>query len=63
MHRWLVRTDAKGRLHLIVGTDSGFEGTTRLYYEKIKVELVEALGAGETLGQPRGFEQRYVPVI
>jgi hypothetical protein len=33
-----------------------------LYYEKIKVELVEALGAVETLGQPRGFEQRYVPV-
>jgi len=60
MHRALVRTDAKGRLHLIVGTDSGFEGTTRLYYEKIKVELVEALGAAD---KARGFEERYVPVI
>ena len=57
MHRTLVRTDGKGRLHVIVGTDSGYEGTTALYYEKIKVELVEALG------KARGFEERYVPVI
>ena len=34
-------TDAKGQLWLIVGTDSGFEGTTTLYYSKIRVELFE----------------------
>jgi hypothetical protein len=32
-----VRTDANGELWLIVGTDSGFEGLTTLYYSKINV--------------------------
>ena len=31
--------DAAGRLWLLVGTDSGFEGTTRLYYKTIRVTL------------------------
>lgn len=31
--------DGSGRLWLIVGTDSGFEGLTRLYYARIRVEL------------------------
>jgi hypothetical protein len=42
VHQALVRTDRHGRLHLIVGTDSGFEGTTALYYKRIRVQLVEA---------------------
>ena len=32
-------SDAEGRIWLIVGTDSGFEGQTRLYYSNIEVEL------------------------
>jgi len=36
-----VRTDASGRLWLIVGTDSGFEGKTSLYYTKIRTTLWE----------------------
>jgi hypothetical protein len=32
-------TDANGSLWLIVGTDSGFEGLTVLYYNSIKVRL------------------------
>ncbi len=35
----IVTADAKGRLWLMVGTDSGFEGTTGLYYRKINVSL------------------------
>ncbi|WP_461125443.1 hypothetical protein [Spirosoma aerophilum] len=32
-----TRTNAQGELWLIVGTDSGFEGLTTLYYSKINV--------------------------
>ncbi|MXW26771.1 MAG: hypothetical protein F4Z77_10850 [Dehalococcoidia bacterium] len=36
-----VRTDSEGRLWLIVGTDSGFEGFTTLYYAGIAYTLTE----------------------
>lgn len=34
-----VRTNNRGELWLIVGTDSGFEGTTTIYYTSISVVL------------------------
>ncbi len=34
-----VETDSDGRVWLIVGTDSGFEGLTRLYYDRISFTL------------------------
>lgn len=34
-----VKADASGHLWLLVGTDSGYEGTTRLYYKTIRVTL------------------------
>ncbi len=34
-----VETDAEGRVWLIVGTDSGFEGLTTLYYDRISYRL------------------------
>jgi hypothetical protein len=34
---FIATTDSNGELWLIVGTDSGFEGTTTLYYMKIDV--------------------------
>jgi hypothetical protein len=34
-----VTTSDDGTLWLLVGTDSGFEGTTRLYYDRIRVVL------------------------
>jgi len=34
-----VTADSKGELWLIVGTDSGFEGNTKIYYNLIGVEL------------------------
>ena len=37
-----VATDSEGRLWLIVGTDSGFEGLTRLYYARISYTLTPA---------------------
>jgi hypothetical protein len=38
-HAFPVRADAAGTLWLLVGTDSGFEGLTRLYYLRITVTL------------------------
>lgn len=35
----LAKTDATGKLWLVIGTDSGFEGTTTLYYDRISVKL------------------------
>jgi hypothetical protein len=37
-----VITDADGSLWLVVGTDSGFEGLTALYYSQISITLIEA---------------------
>ena len=34
-----VETDSEGRAWLIVGTDSGFEGLTRIYYDQISFTL------------------------
>lgn len=39
-HEATVTANANGELWLIVGTDSGFEGLTRLYYQQIEVTLV-----------------------
>lgn len=38
-HTSLVNANARGELWLIVGTDSGYEGTTALYYQRIEVTL------------------------
>ena len=39
-HTERVRANADGTLWLLVGTDSGFEGITTLYYQKIAVSLM-----------------------
>jgi hypothetical protein len=38
-HTSLVNASSTGKLWLLVGTDSGFEGTTTLYYQRIDVTL------------------------
>lgn len=37
-----ARTDADGKLWILVGTDSGFEGTTTLYYARIAARVKKA---------------------
>jgi hypothetical protein len=39
-----VTSDGDGKVWLIVGTDSGFEGLTAVYYDKITVDLTAADG-------------------
>lgn len=36
-----IKSDAQGNLWIFVGTDSGFEGRTRLFYNRIDVQLEE----------------------
>jgi hypothetical protein len=38
-HDTPITSDSSGNLWLLVGTDSGFEGLTRLYYQRIRVTL------------------------
>jgi hypothetical protein len=40
LHPYLIQTDANGNMHLVVGTESGFEGETALYYQQIDVQLI-----------------------
>jgi hypothetical protein len=39
-HTTNVKAGSNGELWLLVGTDSGFEGLTRLFYQSIRVRLV-----------------------
>ena len=41
------KSDANGNLWVIVGTDSGFEATTTLYYTGVKVVLTETTTAAQ----------------
>jgi hypothetical protein len=41
LNNFTVQASEKGELWLIIGTDSGFEGTTTLYYSEIRAELTE----------------------
>ena len=38
-HTTLVNANSNGELWLLIGTDSGFEGLTRIYYQRIDVTL------------------------
>ncbi len=41
LENFTVQTNERGELWLIIGTDSGFEGTTTLYYSEVRAELTE----------------------
>jgi hypothetical protein len=40
IHEFTVRADANGNLWLLVGTDSGFEGRTALFFQRIEATLI-----------------------
>ncbi|MCD4693477.1 MAG: T9SS type A sorting domain-containing protein, partial [Calditrichales bacterium] len=46
-HPFPITTDAGGEVWLIIGTDSGFEATTTLYYNKIDVTFEITSGIDE----------------
>lgn len=40
LHPQAVQPDGDGKIHLVVGTDSGYESFTTLYYQQINVHLI-----------------------
>jgi len=54
-HTSPVNANARGELWLIVGTDSGFEGRTALYYQQINVTLVPVAQPAPVLLSYRDF--------
>jgi hypothetical protein len=62
-HTSLVNANSKGQIWLLVGTDSGFEGLTGLYYQRIDVILTPVsppappvLLADQTTGRAAGAD-------
>ena len=53
LHEYTVASNADGQLWLLIGTDSGFEGRTGLYYQKIVVRLVPVFST-QTATKPAG---------
>lgn len=39
---FFVKTDSEGSIYFVMGTDSGFEGLTRLYYDNMHLTIREA---------------------
>lgn len=46
-HPFEITTNTTGEIWIIIGTDSGFEATTSLYYNKIAVTFLAILGIDE----------------
>jgi len=46
-HLFTISTDAGGVVWVCIGTDSGFEGTTTLYYNKITLTFDNMTGVGD----------------
>jgi len=42
-----IATNAEGSVWVCIGTDSGFEGTTTLYYNKIELTFDNMTGVGD----------------
>lgn len=40
VHPFVIKADSRGRIYLVVGTESGYEGLTRMYYQRIKVQVL-----------------------
>ncbi len=40
-HPFTAQTDKSGKLWIVIGTDSGFEGLTTLYYNFIEIKFEE----------------------
>jgi hypothetical protein len=38
---FVIQTDSKGEIWVIVGTDSGFEGVTEIYFNNIDIQIIE----------------------
>jgi hypothetical protein len=54
IHPCTVTADAAGEVWICIGTDSGFEATTTLYFDRITVVFSPATGVDDPRGWPEG---------
>lgn len=47
LHPFSVKTDANGAVWAIIGTESGYESTTTLYYNRLKITFTKSSAAPE----------------
>jgi hypothetical protein len=52
-HPFAITADSNGSVWVIIGTDSGFEGMTTLYYHRIAIDF-RRVGTGTAPGSPFG---------
>ena len=60
-HLLPIRTDANGKVWICIGTDSGFEATTTLYYTQITVTFANTTGISELPGTKDDVEIYPIP--
>ena len=60
-HPFRAKSDAQGGVWVCVGTESGFEATTTLYYDRISLAFSSTVGIDDPQRQPETFalEQNY----
>jgi hypothetical protein len=60
-HPFRVKSDADGSVWVCLGTESGFEATTTLYYDRISLAFSSTVGIDDPQTQPESFtlEQNY----
>jgi hypothetical protein len=54
-HPFRVKSDAQGGVWVCVGTESGFEATTTLFYDRISLVFSSTVGIGDPRMQPEPF--------
>lgn len=52
---FFVKTDAEGSIYFVMGTDSGFEGLTKLYYDNMQLTIRQATDYNLSTIQETGF--------
>lgn len=55
-HLFEIRTDSNGELWICIGTDSGYESTTALYYDKITLIFNSVTGVDNNKSIPGEFQ-------
>ena len=56
VRHFIATTNDNGEAYIIIGTDSGFEGFTTVYYDNIKLSLKEATAYNISVLQDNDFE-------
>jgi|LGOV01.1.fsa_nt_gb hypothetical protein len=62
VNHFIATTNELGEAFILVGTDSGFEGLTTVYYDNIKLSVKEATEYNQSILQETHYELKYTPI-